>query len=119
VPDERYLATKPLAMTALDNALKVLFWSSLAAEVAWLALSALAQDALSSVLDAEGRALAHLLVLCAPSLSSGALLALERRASTADDPEHEWTLAETLYALAFFGALFFGIYAFFGWYYSS
>lgn len=48
----------------------------------------------------------------------GPLLALERRASTADDPESEWTLAETLYALALFGSMFFGVYAFFAWYYS-
>jgi hypothetical protein len=105
-------------MTALAKALRALLWCALAAEVAWLTLSALAGGALSAVLDAEGRALAHLLVLCALALSSGLLLALERRASTAEDPEREWTLAETLYSLALFGSLFFGAYAFFGWYYS-
>ena len=44
---------------------------------------------------------------------------VERRANAFVDPEREWTLAETLlYAIVLFGASFFGIYAFFGWYFS-
>ena len=43
---------------------------------------------------------------------------VERRANDFADPESEWTLAETLYALVLVGSLFFGIYAFFGWYFS-
>jgi len=46
------------------------------------------------------------------------LVVLERRANAPDDPERHWTLSETLHALVLFGSLFFGIYAFFGWYYS-
>jgi hypothetical protein len=90
----------------------------LVAEVAWLALSALAAGALSSVLDAKGQGLAHLLILCALALSSGLLIVLERRASPFNEPDREWSLAETLYALALFYSLFLGAYAFFGWYYS-
>jgi multisubunit Na+/H+ antiporter MnhB subunit len=43
---------------------------------------------------------------------------VERRANAFVEPEREWTLAETLYALVLFGASCFGIYAFFGWYFS-
>ena len=82
-----------LAATALGTALKALFWCAMAAEVAWLVLAALA-------------------------LSSGMLVLFERRASPYDEPEREWTPAETLYALVLSGSLFFGVYAFLGWYYS-
>jgi hypothetical protein len=103
---------------ALTKALRILFWCSLAAEVAWLALSASAAGALSPVLDAKDQGLAHLLILCALALSSGLLIVAERRASPFNEPDREWTLSETLYALALFYSLFFGAYAFFGWYYS-
>jgi hypothetical protein len=89
----------------------------LAAEVGWLVLSA-AAGALSSVLDAKGRGLAHLLILCALALSSSLLLLSERRESPFNEPDRQWSLSETLYALALFYSLFFGAYAFFGWYYS-
>ena len=99
--------------------LKALFWVALAAEVAWLVLSSAYYEALASVLDQRGRALVHLLVLASLALSSGALVLVERRANAFVDPEREWTLAETLlYAIVLFGASFFGIYAFFGWYFS-
>ena len=98
--------------------LKALFWVALAAEVAWLVLSSAYYEALASALDQRARALAHLLVLAALALSSGLLVVVERRANAFADPEREWTLAETLYALVLFGASFFGIYAFFGWYFS-
>jgi hypothetical protein len=103
----------------LRKALNGLFWASLVAEVAWLALSVWATGALSSVLDAKGQGLAHLLILCALALSSGLLLMSERRANPYNEPNRQWSLAETLYALALFYSLFFGAYAFFGWYYSS
>lgn len=102
----------------LATAFGALFWCSLAAEVAWLILATAAESAVSSVLDGKARGLVHLLILCALAFSSGLLLALERRANVSDDPEHHSTLAKTLYALALFGSLFFGVYAFFGWYYS-
>ena len=108
-----------LAATALGTALKALFWGAMAADVAWLILSASAAGGLvASVLDRRDQGLVHLLVLAALALSSGLLVLLERRASPYDEPEREWTLAETLYALVLFGSLFFGVYAFFGWYYS-
>lgn len=100
------------------TALRALFWCALAAEVAWLVLAASAEGLLASVLDRSDRGLVHLLVLLALALSSGLLILLERRASPYNEPDREWTLAETLYALALFGSLFFGAYAFFGWYYS-
>jgi len=96
-----------------------LFWLALAAEVAWLIVSSSAGEALSSVLGGRGQGLVHLLILGALALSSGVLLALERRANTFNEPEHQWTLTETLYALVLFVSLFFGIYAFFGWYDST
>jgi hypothetical protein len=37
---------------------------------------------------------------------------VERRANAFVDPEREWTLAKTLYAVVLFGA------SFFGWYFS-
>ncbi len=98
--------------------LKALFWCALAAEVAWLVLSSAYYEALASALDQRGRALVHLLVLAALALSSGSLVLVERRANDFADPEREWTLAETLYTLVLFVATFFGIYAFFGWYFS-
>lgn len=101
------------------TALRALFWCALAAEVAWLTISALAGEALSSVLGGKSQGLAHLLILSALALSSGLLVALERRINTFNEPEHQWTLAETLYATVLFGSLFFGIYAFLGWYYSA
>jgi hypothetical protein len=108
-----------LAATALGTALKALFWCAMAAEVAWLILAASAAGGLvASVLDRRDQGLVHLLVLAALALSSGLLVLLERRATPYDEPEREWTLAETLYALVLFGSLFFGVYAFFGWYYS-
>ena len=73
---------------------------------------------MASVLDRRDQGLIHLLVLAALALSSGLLVLLERMASPSAEPEREWTLAETLYALVLFGSLFFGAYAFFGWYYS-
>jgi hypothetical protein len=103
---------------AVPVVLKVLFWCALVAEVAWLVVSTSAGEEISALLDAGGRGLAHLLILCALALSSGLLVVLERRANTYNDPESQWTLSETLYALVLFGSLFFGIYAFFGWYYS-
>ena len=96
--------------------IKALFWCSVAAEIAWLALSTAAAGALSTVLDAKDRGLAHLLILCALAVSSGLLILSERRASPFNEPDPQWTLAETLYVLALFYALFFGAYAFFGWY---
>ena len=107
-----------LAATALGTALKALFWCAMAAEVAWLILAASAGGLAASVLDRRDQGLVHLLVLAALALSSGMLVLLERRASPYDEPDREWTLAETLYALVLFGSLFFGVYAFFGWYYS-
>ena len=107
-----------LAATALATALKALFWCAMAAEVAWLILAASTGGLVASVLDRRDQGLVHLLVLAALALSSGLLVLLERRASPYDEPEREWTLAETLYALVLFGSLFFGVYAFFGWYYS-
>ena len=100
------------------TALKALFWCALAAEVAWLVLAASAGGLVASVLDRSDRGLVHLLILLALALSSGLLVLLERRASPHNEPDREWTLAETLYALALFGSLFFGAYAFFVWYYS-
>jgi hypothetical protein len=113
-PEEQ--GRRSAASEVLTKALSTLFWSSLAAEVAWLVLSVSA-GALSSVLDAKGQGLAHLLILCALALSSGLLIVLERRTSPFNEPDREWSLAETLYALALFYSLFFGAYAFFGWYY--
>ena len=107
-----------LAATALGTALKALFWCAMAAEVAWLVLAASAGEFVASVLDRSDQGLIHLLVLSALALSSGLLVLLERRASPYDEPEREWTLAETLYALVLFVSLFFGVYAFFVWYYS-
>jgi hypothetical protein len=107
-----------LAATALGTALRALFWCAMAAEVAWLILAASAGGLVASVLDRRDQGLVHLLVLAALALSSGMLVLLERRAGPYDEPEREWTLAETLYALVLFGSLFFGVYAFFGWYYS-
>jgi hypothetical protein len=98
--------------------LKALFWVALAAEVAWLVLSSAYYEALASALGQRARALVHLLVLAALAFSSGALVLVERRANAFVDPEDEWTLAETLYAIVLFMASFFGIYAFFGWYFS-
>jgi hypothetical protein len=99
-------------------ALKVLFWCSLVAEVAWLVLATTASGFVFSALGQKGAGLVHVLILGALALSSGLLVLLERRANTFGDPEREWTLSETMYALVLFGSLFFGIYAFFGWYYS-
>ena len=107
-----------LAASALGTALKALFWCAMAAEVAWLILAASAGGLAASGLDRRDQGLVHLLVLGALAFSSGMLVLLERRASPYDGPEREWTLAETLYALVLFGSLFFGVYAFFGWYYS-
>jgi hypothetical protein len=106
------------ALRSVATALKALFWCALAAEVAWLVLAASAGGLVASVLDRSAQGLVHLLVLGALAVSSGLLVLLERRASPYNEPDREWTLAETLYALALFGSLFFGVYAFFGWYYS-
>ncbi len=106
------------ALRSAATALRALFWCALAAEVAWLVLAASFGGLVASVLDRSAQGLVHLLVLCALALSSGLLVLLERRASPYNEPDREWTLAETLYALALFGSLFFGVYAFFGWYYS-
>lgn len=62
--------------------------------------------------------LVHLIILGAVALISGLLVLLERSAETFVDPERQWTLSETLYAMVLFASLFFGIYAFFGWFYS-
>ena len=102
----------------LAVALKMLFLCALTAEVAWLVLATTAYELVFSALGQSGVGLVHLLILGTLALSSGLLVLLERRANTFNDPEHEWTLAETLYALVLFGSLFFGIYVFFGWYYS-
>jgi hypothetical protein len=115
-PEEQ--GRRSTASEVLSKALRALLWCSLAAEVAWLALSASAAGALSSVLDARGRGLAHLLILCALALSSGLLIVSERKKSPFNEPDREWSLAETFYVLALFYSLFFGAYAFFGWYYS-
>ena len=100
------------------TALKALFWCAMAAEVAWLVLAASAKELVASVLDRSAQGLVHLLVLLALALSSGLLVLLERRSGPYNEPDREWTLAETLYALVLFGSLFFGVYSFFGWYYS-
>ncbi len=92
-PEER--GRGPAASEALTKALGILFWCSLATEVAWLALSS-AAGALSSVLDAKGRGLAHLLILCTLALCSGLLIVSERRKSSFNEPEREWSLSETL-----------------------
>ena len=106
------------ALRPAATALKALFWCAMVAEVAWLVLAASAGEFVASVLDRSAQGLVHLLVLAALILSSGLLILLERRATPYNEPDREWTLAETLYALVLFGSLFFGVYAFFGWYYS-
>jgi hypothetical protein len=106
------------ALRYAATALKALFWCAMAAEVAWLVLGASARGLVASGLDRSAQGLVHLLVLAALALSSGLLVLLERRAGPYNEPDREWTLAETLYALVLFGSLFFGVYAFFGWYYS-
>ena len=106
------------ALRSAATALKALFWCALAAEVAWLILAASFGGLVASVLDRSAQGLIHLLILAALALSSGLLVVLERRAGPHNEPDREWTLAETLYALALFGSLFFGAYAFFVWYYS-
>ena len=98
--------------------LKVLFWCALAAEIAWVILGTAAQGAVSSVLDQKGEGLVQLLILGALALSLGLLILAERRVNSFNDPDHQWTLSETLYALVLFASLFFGIYAFFGWYFT-
>ena len=103
---------------AVSVLLKALFWCALVAEVAWIILGIAAQGAVSSVLDQKGEGLVQLLILGALALSSGLLVLAERRTNSFNDPEHQWTLSETLYALVLFVSLFFGIYAFFGWYFS-
>ncbi len=103
----------------LAVALKALFWCALAAEVAWLVLATTAYERLFSVLGQKDFGLVHLLILGALALSSGLLVVLEKRANTFNDPEREWTLAETLYLMVLFASLFFGTYAFFGWFYSG
>ena len=104
------------ALSSAATALKALFWCAMAAEVAWLVLAASAGELVASVLDRSAQGLVHLLILAALALSSGLLVLLERRAGPYNEPDREWTLAETLYALVLFGSLFFGVYAFFGWY---
>lgn len=99
-------------------ALKAIFWCALTAEVGWLVLASTAYDLVFSALGQGGFGLVHLLILGALALSSGLLAALERRADAFNEPEHQWTLAETLYATVLFVSLFFGVYAFFGWFYS-
>lgn len=106
------------ALRSAATALKALFWCAMAAEIAWLVLSASVGGLVSSVLDRSAQGLVHLLVLAALALSSGLLVLIERRSGPYDEPEREWTLAETLYALVLFGSLFFGVYAFLVWYYS-
>ena len=106
------------ALSSAATALKALFWCAMAAEVAWLVLAASAGELVASVLDRSAQGLVHLLVLAALALSSGLLVLLERRAGPYNEPNQEWTLAETLYALVLFVSLFFGVYAFFVWYYS-
>jgi hypothetical protein len=106
------------ALRSAATALKALFWCAMAAEVGWLVLAASAGGLVASALDRSAQDLVHLLVLTALVLSSGLLVLLERRAGRYNEPAREWTLAETLYALVLFGSLFFGVYAFFGWYYS-
>ena len=100
-------------------AVKALFWCAFTAEVAWLVLATTAYDRLFSVLGQKNFGFVHLLILGALALSSGLLVMLEKRANAFNDPEHEWSLAETLYAMVLFASLFFGIYAFFGWFYSG
>ncbi len=106
------------ALRSATAALKAVFWCAMAAEVAWLVLAASAGGLVASVLDRSDRGLVHLLVLAALALSSGLPVLLERRASPYNEPDREWTMAESLYALVLFGSLFFGVYAFFVWYYS-
>ena len=104
--------------SAIGATLKVLFWCALTAEFAWLVLGAWAWQTLLSALGQKGAALVHLLILGTLAVSSSLLVAYERRVNTFNEPEREWTLAETLYAVVLFCSLFFGIYAIFGWYYA-
>lgn len=103
---------------SLAVVLKVVFWCALAAEVAWIAFATTAYDLVFSVLEQRGMGLVHLLILGALALSSGLLVLIERRANIFIDPERYWTLSETLCLTVLFVSLFFGIYAFFGWFYS-
>jgi multisubunit Na+/H+ antiporter MnhB subunit len=105
------------ALSSAATALKALFWCAMAAEVAWLVLAASAGELVASVLDRSARVWST----CSSSppwpLLGAARLAREA-SRPYNEPDREWTLAETLYALVLFGSLFFGVYAFFGWYYS-
>ncbi len=67
---------------ALATALKVLFWCSLAAEVAWLALSASAWEAVTSFLGVKGQGIVHLVILGGLALFSGLLWNSPARADT-------------------------------------
>ena len=103
----------------VKTALKVLFWCALAAEVLWLVLATAAEEAVSSVLGLRDQGFVHLLILGSLALSSGVFVLLESYANNSNESEHHWTLSETLYLLVLFGSLFFGIYAFFGWWFSG
>ncbi len=74
-PQER--GRSSAALKTLTKVIKALFWCCVAAEIAWLALSTAAAGALSTVLDAKDRGLAHLLILCALAVSSGLLILSE------------------------------------------
>ena len=98
--------------------LQIFFFLVLVAEISWIGISVTASGFLSSLFDQRERGLIHLLLLGSLALSSGLLLLGERSSNTFNEPEHQWTLAETLYVLALFASLFFGVYAFFIWYFA-
>ena len=98
--------------------LQVFFFLALAGEIAWIAVSVVAGEFLSSLFDPRERGLINLLLLGALALFSGLLVLSERLANPFNEPEHQWTLAETLYAIVLFISLFFGMYALFIWYFA-
>lgn len=98
--------------------LQALFFLALAAEVAWVGVSVTADGFLSGLFDQRERGLIHLLLLGSLALSTGLLVLSERLSNPFNEPDRQWTMAETLYAIVLFISLFFGIYAFFIWYFA-
>lgn len=95
----------------------VMFWLSVVAVVAWIAVYSWDDALVVGRLGEKGSRLGYTLLLGAVASTSGLLVAYHRLTNTYVDRDAYWTGAEAFYAAALFASLFYGLYSFLGWYF--
>ena len=86
--------------------------------VLWLVVTGWDYGMVVGVVGERGARLINTLLLGVLALTSGVLLLYHKRTNPYAEPAEQWTMAEIIYALVLFAALFLGVYSAAGLYFS-